>query len=117
MIFYTLRGPKYHLEIHEDKIQLIKKPWLKWFFKKKTIHTWEIHELSLFEMTVPKYMMISGNIQWQTFNGDKGTFRFSTSTDMVKKIETYLQKRVIKNYQNQYKVTHCPQKQASPVAA
>jgi hypothetical protein len=99
LIFYTLQGPNYELEIHEDKIQLIKRPWASWFFKKKEIHSWQIKDLSIFEISVPKFLMFSGKLHWQTFSGETGTFKFSTTPAMVKKIETYLQKRVIKNHQ------------------
>lgn len=98
MIHYTLQGPSYELEIHEDKIKLIKKPWLKVFTRKSETTSWEITNLAQFEITVPKFLMISGKIQWTTFNGETGTFRFSTNPVMVKKIEAYLQKRVIKNH-------------------
>lgn len=104
MIFYTLKGPSYELEIYEDKIKLIRKNWLSYFSKTPHVHTWQIAELSQFEIAVPKFMMISGKLQWQTFSGETGTFRFSTTPAMVKKIETYLQKRVIKNHQALYKL-------------
>lgn len=110
MIFYTLNGPKYELEIYEDKIRLVKKPWMKIFSKTPDVHTWEIKELSQFHVTVPKFMMISGKIEWNTFKGETGAFRFSTTPAMVKKIETYLQKRVIKNHEAMHKVTELPVK-------
>lgn len=99
MIFYTLKGPTYELEIYEDKISLKKKNWIQLFSRKEPVHQWSINELSQFEITVPKFMMISGKIQWSTFNGETGSFRFTTNPLMVKKIETYLQKRVVKNHQ------------------
>lgn len=99
MIFYTLQGPTYELEIYEDKIRLIKKSWFRLFSKNHQIHVWSINELAQFEITVPKFLMISGKLQWSTFQGEQGTFRFSTHPAMVKKIESYLQKRVIKNHQ------------------
>ena len=106
MIFYTLKGPSYELEIYEDKIKLIRKNWLSFFSRTPDSHVWKISELSQFEIAVPKFMMISGKLQWQTFSGETGSFRFSTTPAMVKKIETYLQKRVIKNHEAQYAVTH-----------
>lgn len=98
MIFYTLKGPSYELEIYQDKIRLKKKPWFG-LFSKEQQKDFEIKDLSQFQITVPKFLMISGKIEWQTFNGDVAHFRFSTTPAMVKKIETYLQKRVIKNHQ------------------
>lgn len=100
MIFYTLKGPKYKLEIYEDKIKLVRKNWLGFFLKPK-IHIWEINQLSQFEITSPKYMLVSGQLQWQTFSGEMGSFRFTTTPAIVKKIETYLQKRVTKNHLSQ----------------
>ncbi len=99
MIFYTLQGPTYKLEIYEDQIRLIPKTWSQIFRKKKTADRFIIRELSQFEITVPKFLFISGKIEWSTFNGHQGSFRFTTNPAMVKKIEIYLQKRVIKNHQ------------------
>lgn len=99
MIFYTLKGPSYELEIYEDKIRLVKKPWVKIFSRKQETLDWPIKDLSQFEITVPKFMMVSGKLEWHTFNGEVGQFRFTTTPAMVKKIETYIQKRVIKNHQ------------------
>lgn len=99
MIFYTLKGPSYELEIYEDKIRLVKKPWIKIFSRKQETLDWPIKELSQFEITVPKFMLVSGKLEWHTFNGEVGQFRFTTTPAMVKKIETYIQKRVIKNHQ------------------
>lgn len=110
MIQYTLTGPTYELEIHDQEIRLVKKPWLKVFSRKELMHTWKISELSQFEVAVPKFMMISGKLQWSTFSGEKGTYRFSTNPLMVKKIETYLQKRVIKNYEAQNNIVNIPAK-------
>lgn len=110
MIHYTLQGPSYELEIHEDKIRLIKKPWLKIFSKVQETTSWEITDLSQFEITVPKFLMISGKLQWSTFKGETGTFRFTTNPLMVKKIEAYLQKRVIKNHHAANNVKKLPER-------
>lgn len=104
MIFYTIQGPKYRLEIHEDKIALVPNNWFANWKNHKTISTWPIEELSRFEIVTPKFFIISGKIQWQTFKGEEGYFRFTTTPEMVKKIETYLQKRVIKNIQQLQKL-------------
>jgi hypothetical protein len=99
LIFYTLKGPSYELEIYQDKLRLVKKPWIRIFSRKQETLEWPIKELSHFEITVPKFMMVSGKLEWQTFKGEVGHFRFNTTPAMVKKIEAYLQKRVIKNHQ------------------
>jgi hypothetical protein len=99
LIFYTLKGPSYELEIYEDKLRLIKKPWTKIFSRKKETLDWPIKDISQFEITVPKFMMVSGKLEWHTFSGETAHFRFSTTPAMVKKIETYIQKRVIKNHE------------------
>ncbi len=99
MIFYTLQGPTYEMEIYEDKIRLVKKPWKKIFSRKSESETFLINELSHFEISVPKFLFFSGKLQWTTFKGESATFRFSTNPVMVKKIEAYLKKRVIKNHQ------------------
>lgn len=98
MIFYTLQGPSHELEIHDDKLYLIKKGWRTVFSKKQLPISWEMHKLSRFEITMPQYLLW-GKIEWQTYDGGFGSFRFSTNPVMVKKIETYLQKRILKNVQ------------------
>ena len=100
MIFYTLQGPTCKLEIYEDKIRITRKSWARIFGKNEFPDSFQISELSYFEITVPKFLFVSGKIEWSTFSGQKGTFRFSTNPAMMKKIETYLQKRVIKNHQH-----------------
>ena len=97
MIFYTLQGPSYKLEIHEDTIRLVKKSWFKALTKNSPVEAWEIQGLAKFEIAVPK--LIWGKLAWESFDGNKGTFRFTTTPAMVKKIETYLQKRILKNHQ------------------
>lgn len=99
MIFYTIQGPKYNLEIHEDTIKLVPKKWFKFGDKNTPEMSWEIQKLSLFEMTRSKFMIFTGELKWETFEGSQGIFSFNTSAAMVKKIETYLQKRIIKNHQ------------------
>lgn len=96
MIFYTLQGPGQKLEIHHDKVKLIKTGWLS-FFRKKSHLTWDLQQLSDFHVSVPK--LIWGKIEWSTFDGQKHHFRFSTNALMVSKIEKYLQKLIIKNHQ------------------
>ena len=98
LIHYTLQGPGFEMEIHEDKIKLIKKAW-KFFTKDPSTQCWDITELAQFEITTSKLLLSSGKIQWTTFNGEHGAFEFTTNPAMVKKIETYLQKRVLKNHQ------------------
>lgn len=97
MIFYTLQGFGHQLEIHEDKIYLLKKTWLKLLTTKTPPESWELDELSHFEISVPKFIF-SGKVTWKSFDGRSGSFRFTTNAQMMKKIETYLQKRIIKNH-------------------
>ncbi len=120
MIFYTLRGPTAKLEIYNDKIRLIKKTWVKLLSKKESSDTWFISDLSEFEITVPKFLFFSGKIEWTTFSGQKGSFRFTTNALMTKKIETYLQKRVLKNYQaleGRYSPNYCENSESPQLAA
>ena len=97
MIFYTVQGPSYKLEIHDDHLRLVKKSWFNLVTKQRPVEAWEIQNLSRFEISVPK--LIWGKLEWEDFQGVKGSFRFTTTPAMVKKIETYLQKRVLKNHQ------------------
>jgi hypothetical protein len=99
LIFYTLQGPTGKLEIFSDHLKIVKKSWHRIFSNKNQKDLWSINELSRFEITIPKFLFFSGKIEWSTFNGESGIFRFSTNPIMVKKIEAYLQRRIIKNYQ------------------
>ncbi len=96
MIFYTIQGPGYELEIHDDKLKLSKRTWLKGFSKSEPITIWEVKALSGFEISAPRFLLW-GKIEWKTYDGSKGTFRFTTNPEMVKKIEKYMQKLILKN--------------------
>lgn len=96
MIFYTLQGPKYKLEIHDDKLKLTKKSWWALFGKNEAIE-WNIQELSQFQISSPKF--IWGKLEWATFDGKKCSFRFTTNSVMMGKIEKYVHKLIIKNFQ------------------
>lgn len=96
MIFYTLQGPRFELEIHDDKLRLKKKGWLSKLQSQSTLD-WNMDDLSHFEITIPQYLLW-GKLEWQNFDGKKGSFRFSTNAEMVKKIEKYLQKVIIRNH-------------------
>lgn len=104
MIFYTLQGLKYRLEIHDDKIKLIKKGLFGIFPSRQENQEWELNELSQFQITSPKF--IWGKLEWKTFDGDKTTFKFTTNSTMVSKIERYMHKLVLKNYQKRQALTY-----------
>jgi hypothetical protein len=97
LIFYTLQGPKYKLEIHDDKIKLTKKAWWSIFSSKNEILEWKLDELSQFQIAVPKF--IWGKLEWASFNGNKTSFRFSTNAVMMDKIEKYVHRLILKNVQ------------------
>ena len=96
MIFYTLSGPKFTLEVHDDKIKLVRRAWWKLLSREPQVSTWEVQNLSTFTMTNPRFLSM-GRLEWQSVNGHKGRFRFTTNAEMVKKIERYLQEKIIKN--------------------
>ncbi len=96
MIFYTLSGPKFTLEVHDDKIKLVRRAWWKLISREPQICTWEVQNLATFTMTNPSFLRM-GRLEWQSHNGHKGSFRFTTNAEMVKKIERYLQEKIIKN--------------------
>ena len=104
MIFYTLQGPSHELEIHDDKLCLIKKGWRTVFSKADPIINWDLQALSRFEITAPKYLLW-GKIEWQTYDGNRGSFRFSTNPVMVKKIEAYMQKKILKDFHKKRNIT------------
>lgn len=101
MIFYTLKGPTYELEISEENIRLVKKPLFKFFTKTPKVNSWKIDQLSKFEIIDSK-MLLFGKLHWQTFEGEDFSFRFSTNEVMMRKIEKYLQKKVLKNHQTKH---------------
>lgn len=103
MIFYTLSGPKFKLEVHDDKIKLVRRVWWKLLSREPQISTWEVQNLSTFTMTNPSFLSM-GRLEWQSVNGQKGGFRFTTNAEMVKKIERYLQEKIIKNEEK--KIAH-----------
>lgn len=104
MIFYTLQGPNYKLEIHDDKLKLTKKAWWVPFSSKDEILEWKLQELSQFQIASPKF--IWGKLEWSTFDGKKCSFRFTTNSMMMDKIEKYVHKLIIKNFQRRQGITH-----------
>lgn len=105
MIFYTIQGPGYKLEIHDDKMKLSKKSWLKQFSRKDAIKTFEIKSLAGFEISTPHFLFW-GKIELKRDDGSKETFRFSTNPEMVKKIEKYMQKMILKNINRKHHGQH-----------
>jgi len=97
LIFYTLQGPKYKLEIHHDKIKLVKRTWWSLFSPKNEILEWKLDELTQFQIAAPK--MIWGKLEWSNFSGNTSSFRFSTNAEMMDKIEKYVHKLILKNFQ------------------
>lgn len=98
MIFYTLKGPSHSLEIHDDKILLKKRTWLNLFTSKTPPQIWTMETLAQFNITMPMEVLW-GKVEWKSFDGNSGSFRFSTNPVMMKKIELYLQKKITKNHQ------------------
>lgn len=98
MIFYTLRGPTHTLEIHDDKLHLHKKSWIKFLTKEPHKFSIEIDQLKNFEVSSPKFLFW-GRLKWITNEGQRGSFRFTTNSTMMMKIERYMQKRIEKNQQ------------------
>jgi hypothetical protein len=89
MICYTLKGRGHSLEIHQDKLLLLKRPWFL-FFLRPVPKTWKISELARFEMVEDK-------IEWRCTEGVEGSLQFYGNPEEIKKIEQYLQKKVEKN--------------------
>jgi hypothetical protein len=101
VIFYTIQGPGYELEIHDDKMKLTKKSWLRSLSRKDAVKTWELKTLAGFEISKPSYW-VWGKIHWKSEDGHHESFRFSTNPEMVKKIEKYMQKMIQKNIQRNH---------------
>jgi hypothetical protein len=83
------------MEIHDDKLKLVRKGWSKLFSPKNEVLEWSLSELAQFQISSPK--VVWGKLEWSSFDGHKGTFRFTTNAQMVSKIEKYLHKLILKN--------------------
>ena len=95
MIFYTLYGPTSKLEIHNDKIKVMRNPILGFFHRKDRLMEFKLDELSYFNITEPK--VVWGKVECATECGKKGSFRFTTNAVMMSKIEKYLNTLIAKN--------------------
>lgn len=102
MIFYTLTGPKYKLEIHDDRIKLIKRVWWSALSRKDKVTEFKLDELTQFQISIPK--IIWGKLDWAMQDGTKCSFRFSTNSLMMGKIEKYMHKLIIKNIERRQNV-------------
>jgi hypothetical protein len=100
MIFYSLKGPNYKLEIHDHKLKLVRRVWWALFASKNEITEWKLEEINHFQITVPKF--IWGKLEWATNDGKKGSFRFTTNSVIMQKIEKYMNKLIQKNLQHQH---------------
>jgi hypothetical protein len=100
VIFYTLKGPCYNLEIHDTKIILVKKGWWRLFSFGPHGLAWDTEQLSNFKITSSKGLLW-GKLEWQNFAGQSESFRFMTNMEMVQRIEKYLQKVTVRNCERQ----------------
>jgi len=114
VIFYTLQGPKYKIEIHDDKIKLIRKGIWGWLSPKSKETIIQLSELSIFQASSPS-LIGYGKLECSTFNGKKIVLRFSTNSQMMSKIERYMQKIILKNYNT--KALEFGKDESSPVLA
>jgi hypothetical protein len=103
MIFYTLQGLKYKIEIHDEKIKLIKRNFI-FYLNFDEVIEYSLSELAQFSITYPKYLL--GEIKWTTFNGDQKKLSFTSNVNVAVKIERYMHKLVFKNYQRKQKNIH-----------
>lgn len=95
MIFYTLFGPTSKLEIHDDKIKVMRNPILGFFHRKDRLMEFKLNELAHFSITEPKFVW--GKLQCESACGKKADFRFTTNAVMMGKIEKYLNTLITKN--------------------
>ncbi len=101
MIFYTLLGPCYFAEIHDEKIILKKRLWFKILSGPGVTQTWKLEDLCQFTLIkTPAFFW--GKLEWKTFSGESGFLYYSTNPLMMRKIEVYFQKRIIKNHQHHF---------------
>lgn len=95
MIFYTLSGPTSKLEIHNDRIKLMRNPFLGFFWRKDRLMEFKLDELALFTISEPKSLW--GKIEWASEDGNKASFHFTTNAVMMSKIEKYMHTLIAKN--------------------
>lgn len=96
MIHYTVNGPKFKLQIHDDKICLERRIWSRLFTFKSREGTWNLEGLQKFNITSTN--LLWGKLEWESFDGVKGSFWFSTNHEIVMKIEKYMHKKILKNH-------------------
>lgn len=96
MIHYTVNGPKFKLLVHDDKISLERRVWSKLFTFKKREGAWDLEGLQKFNIT--DTYLFWGKLEWESFDGVKGSFWFSTNHEIVSKIEKYMHKKILKNH-------------------
>lgn len=119
MIFYTLFGPTSKLEIHNDKLKLMRNPFLGFFHRKDRVMEFKLDELTQFNITEPKFVW--GKIECASVCGKKADFRFTTNAVMMGKIEKYLNTLIVKNEKRnnpeviELKVTEAPAPTPAPV--
>ena len=100
MIFYTLFGPTSKLEIHNDKIKLMRNPFLGFFWRKDRLVEFKLDELSLFTISEPK--SVWGKIECASECGKKASFHFTTNAVMMAKIEKYIHTLITKNEKRKF---------------
>ena len=103
MIFYTLKGPRNKLEIHDNKIKLVKSAWWSIFSPKDEMLEWDLNEIAKFQIVKTHFFW--GKLEWANFEGQKCSFRFSTNLIMMDKIEKYIHKLILRNFQKRRVLT------------
>ncbi|MGE3611323.1 MAG: hypothetical protein AB7I27_17145 [Bacteriovoracaceae bacterium] len=110
MVFYTLSGPAYTLEVYQDKITL-KRKWWKVFSKAPKVLEWKLDHLAEFNIS-HKSSRLWEELKWKSFDGIEGRFYCSTNRLMLEKIEKYMNKRIM---QNKHDENHLLVKGQSPL--
>lgn len=91
-------------------MKLIKKNWWGALSRKNKVQEFPLNELSQFQINTH---FVWGKLEWATFEGQKTSFRFSTNAAMMEKIEKYMHKLIIKNFQKRQHGVHLHQKKAA----
>jgi hypothetical protein len=73
------------------------------FSPKKEKLEWELDEIAQFQII--KTHLFWGKLEWANFEGHKCSFRFSTNMVMMDKIEKYVHKLILKNFQKRQVLT------------
>lgn len=98
MIHYIVKGPSQTLEIHHDRLKVIRKGILYYIGLGARVQEWPLSNIANFSVTKK---FLTGQIYWKTYQGESNGFKYSDQEEFVSKIHAYIQKVILKNNKRQ----------------